>query len=132
MDPIKIRRFFKTWNETIGFFISFVLFILSPLFIRMFDPYAGTFDFGVVQTAIISLLLFQWSGIAAWFTFRFNFPTLHQWFDDVMESDITDKATDIVHLRTMRNAWFAMTIYFGYFILMVAINFAFISMDVTW
>lgn len=127
---IKIKRFFKTWNETIGFLISFFLFLFSPVFVRLFDPYAGSFDFGVVQVAIISLLLFQWSGIAAWFTFRFNFPKLFEWFDRDMETMLNANIGDIIFTREMKKAYLCFTIYFLYFIFMVAINFAFISMSI--
>lgn len=133
MNPsiiIKLKRFFKTWNETLGFFISFFLFLFSPVFIRLFDPYAGSFDFGVVQVAIVSLLIFQWSGIAAWFTFRFNFPKLFEYFDKHMETLLNANISDILFAREMKKAWLCLTIYFIYFIFMVAINFAFISMSI--
>lgn len=132
MNPFKLQKFFKTWNETIGFFISFFLFLVSPGLIRLFDPYAGSFDFGVVQVAIVSVLLFQWSGIVAWFTFRFNFPTLHRWMDDVMEDELVNIKTPETSLQNRGSAMIALAIYFAYFILMCLLNFAFISMDIAY
>jgi hypothetical protein len=132
MNPFKVQKFFKTWNETIGFFISFFLFLVSPFILRLFDPLAGSFDLGVLQVAIVSMLLFQWSGVVAWFTFRFNFPTLHRWMDDTMEDELTTPKPINEAKAVQGSAWFAIGIYFGYFMLMVLINCAFISMDVTW
>jgi hypothetical protein len=132
MKTPTLLKFFKTWNETIGFILSFFLFLFSPLFIRLFDSQAGSFDFGTIQVVIISTMIFQWSGVVAWFTFRFNFPSLHKYLDDQMEDEIIEPKAYEQKKACLGTAWFALTVYMFYFALMVLINAAFISMDVTW
>ena len=133
MNYYKLRKFIKTWNESIGLIISLIVFFVSPILIRALDPGAGAFDSGVLQVAIVSLVLFQFSGIVAWFTFRWNFPRLYRWFDDVMEDDLSvNGGTMFDREPVVFRTKVVLSIYFLYFILMVLTSMAFIAMDVTY
>ncbi len=129
MKYTKLMKFIKTWNEGIGFILSLAIFIVSPYLLRWWDPASGSFDTGVIQVAIVALMLFQFCGIVAWFTFRLNFPKMHRWFDDVMEEDLlTGCKYEPTRYRTM----VSLAIYFFYFLVMTSIVIGFIAMDVTY
>lgn len=79
----------KPWisenNEVIGLLVSFFLLIGSKHVLRIFDPLAGTFDLGVLQSVIVATFGGCWVLYAAWISFKLSFPKLGQWFDDTLE-----------------------------------------------
>jgi hypothetical protein len=76
----KLREILLLWPGTWGLPIAFLLWVASPVLLRMVDPTSATLDAGVLQFmlyAAIAMLLFNelvFMGI------KFNFPSVFDFY----------------------------------------------------
>ena len=127
-----MKKFLRHYNELIGLILTTALFIISPVILRLADPTAGSFDIGLIQVGIVAMLIFQVSAIVAWFTFRWNFPGLYDFFDNRMEEALAGTAGDERLPEGLRfKVKVALAIYLTYFLIMAAISYAVISMNIS-
>lgn len=84
----KFIEILKEWKEEFWSIpLAFLLFFLSPYFLRWLDPTAGTYDAGVFQIilfASISLLVFN--GLS-WFGVKMVFPEIFNYFQNKFKND---------------------------------------------
>ena len=126
-------RFFKTWNETIWFLLALALFIILPVFFWWANPGIGRQHIGILQAAVISFLFFQFAALVAWFTFRFNFPRLYEYFSEHMENDLVQtKENKAEHENIKYRVRSTLTIYIIYLASMIVVEIAVLFMHLTW
>ena len=73
-------------NEFWGIPIAAVLFFLSPLFFRLFDSTAGSYDLAVLQALLFALVAFMFVKGATWLLLRLDFPNLYKFLDDTLDN----------------------------------------------
>lgn len=77
-----LKLLFKSWGEYVLLIVAVVLFLVSPYIFRWYDPTAGSFDIGVLQvniTSIISLCLFS---CVSWAMLKILWPDIRCFFED--------------------------------------------------
>ena len=85
---MKFLNILKEWKEELWSIpVAFLVFFLSPYFLRWIDPTAGTYDAGIFQIilfAVICLLVFN--GLA-WLGIKVVFPEVFKWFQGEFSKD---------------------------------------------
>ncbi|MEH0156462.1 hypothetical protein V6R21_20100 [Limibacter armeniacum] len=80
---LKLAKFLGTWNELLTIPFGLVLFFMSPLFLRAFDPTAATIDAGVLQVIIFGLVKYSIASGFVWLVFKMQWPALYRRLDNL-------------------------------------------------
>jgi hypothetical protein len=84
---LKAIKFIK---EHLAIFAAIAAFFAYPYVIRLLDPTAGTYDAGVLQIIVISVVMFvifQW---ATWQVIKSIWPSLGQYAEHFFNNDFKD------------------------------------------
>lgn len=110
----KFWKFFLKWNEFITIPLGILLWIFSTPILRFFDSTAATYDSGIFQIILFTLIqFFIYHGIA-WFMIKVTFPSIDKYMDNVFEDLMKgDSMTDYQKVTII--VWI-LTIYIGAFV----------------
>jgi len=79
-----IIKFITKWNELLTIPLALILWYFSPQILRWFDPTAATYDYGVFQIVLFTIIqFFIYTGIT-WVYLKITFPKVYKYLDDVM------------------------------------------------
>jgi len=82
--------FFAHWSELISMPLGIVLWYFSPQILRMLDPTAATYDSGIYQIIIFTIVqFFIYSGIV-WLYMKITFPSVYKYIDSILDNDLND------------------------------------------
>ena len=73
-----IRKILKEFTEIWAIPMLCVLFFLSPFILQYIDPTAGTWDWGVLQTPVVSAIIMLSFNMVAFMGLKYNFPTVYE------------------------------------------------------
>ena len=102
-------KFLKDWNELLGIPIALILWILSPWLIRIIDPTAGTYDAGIFQVILFTIIQYFIYSAVAWLSFKYTFPEAYRQLDNMFLLD--------THSPNNLTAWQKSQLVFGFFAL---------------
>jgi hypothetical protein len=71
-----LKRFFSSWPNLLTFAIAVGLFLVSPLFIRWYDPTAGVFDAGFLQAIVLAAVFTFSEAFFGWALWQLIFASL--------------------------------------------------------
>lgn len=71
-----LKRFFSSWANLLTFAIAVLLFLVSPVLIRWYDPTAGIFDVGFLQAIILAAVFTFSEGFFGWVLWQLIFASL--------------------------------------------------------
>lgn len=87
----KIFKFLAKWSELITIPIGFLLWYLSPTFLRWLDPTAATYDAGIFQIILFAIISFFIFAGVIWIYIKVTFPKVYKYLDDVLGSNLSNK-----------------------------------------
>ena len=88
MKPI--LKFLLIWNELWTLPLAFILWWMSPYLLHMVDPTAGTYDSGIFQVILFTIIQFMVYHAVAWIMLKITFPGIYRHIDEVLEKKITE------------------------------------------
>jgi len=71
-----LKRFFSSWANLLTFAIAVLLFLVSPVVIRWYDPTAGVFDAGFLQAIVLAAVFTFSEGFFGWVLWQLIFASL--------------------------------------------------------
>lgn len=85
-----IIKFISKWNEFITIPLALVLWYFSPLLLRWFDPTSATYDYGVFQIIIFTIIQFFFYTGVVWIYLKIAFPQMYKHLDDKLLEGLTN------------------------------------------
>lgn len=89
----KIFNFFKDWIELIFLPIGILMWVFFPQIIHMIDPTAATYDSGIFQIIIFSIIQFFIFTSIVWVYLKITFPGAYRWLDDTLGDNLQKMST---------------------------------------
>lgn len=83
-----IWRHLLSWHEYVTIPVALILFYFSPSLLRLIDPTAATYDAGVLQVIIFTIIQFLIYNAVAWIVFKLTFPKMYKMLDDEIENKV--------------------------------------------
>lgn len=71
-----LRRLFSSWHIFLAGIVFLVLYLFSPVLIRIYDPSAGCFDGGYLEWIVLGIALAFIVGFSAWWLWQLLFSSL--------------------------------------------------------
>ena len=84
----KIWSHLLSWHEYVTIPVALALFYVSPWLLRMIDPNAATYDSGVLQVILFTIIQFLFYNAVAWIVFKLTFPKMYKMLDDEIENKV--------------------------------------------
>lgn len=84
----KILKFLLKWNELLTIPIALLLWHLSPMALHWIDGTSSTYDYGVFQIILFSIIqLLIYNGVV-FLTIKLSWPGIYKYLDDTLEHKI--------------------------------------------
>lgn len=77
----------KKQNEYLPMIIAVLVFYVSPYVLRAIDPTAGTYDVGVLQVIILTIIMFCVFQSVVWMALKVNWLSIRCYFEDRFSTD---------------------------------------------
>jgi len=87
----KLLKFLVTWNELWSLPLAMVLWWASPWLIRFIDPTAATYDGGIFQIILFTVIQFMVYHAVAWILLKITFPGIYWHIDNMLEFNLNQK-----------------------------------------
>ena len=100
-----LRRFFSSWPNIVAAIVAILVFLLSPIFVRWYDPTAGVFDAGYLQAVLLASVYSFSAGSVGWAMWQLFFPTLDK--DTATKDSEWGSLRDWFWKMTDAQRWFA-------------------------
>lgn len=71
-----LKRFLSSWANLVAFAVAIAVFLVSPVIIRWYDPTAGMFDSGVLQTVSLAAFFTFSEATGGWILWQLIFASL--------------------------------------------------------
>ena len=71
-----LKRFFSSWPNLLTFGLAVLLFLVSPVVIRWYDPTAGVFDAGFLQAIVLAAVFTFSEAFFGWVLWQLIFASL--------------------------------------------------------
>lgn len=84
----KIVKCLLSYSEFITIPTALLIWYASPYVLRWVDPSAGTYDSGVFQIIIFTVIQFLFYNAVAWLVFKLTFPKMYKMLDEEIENRI--------------------------------------------
>lgn len=114
-----VRRFLITWNELITLPFAFILFYFSPTILRWWDPTAATYDYGIFQIMLFTLIQFLFYHGIVWIMIKVTWPGVDRFLDQEFEEVLT---SNLNSLSFYEKAKLALGIFALYFLVIVLLS----------
>ena len=83
----KVIKFILSWNELITIPLALLLWWASPVLLHWLDPTAGTYDAGIFQIILFTIIqLLLYNGIA-FLIIKWTWPGMYNFLDNVIEQE---------------------------------------------
>ncbi len=109
---LSIWKFVVNWNEVLTIPIALILWYFSPVLLRMVDPTAATFDYGIFQLILFTIIQFLIYHGVAWLVFKWTWPKMYKFLDNTLESVIFGNGAITVWEKIKLVMWI-FTLYLG-------------------
>jgi hypothetical protein len=109
---LSIYKFFAKWNEILTIPIALILWHHSPQILRMVDPTAATFDYGIFQIILFAIIQFLIYHGVAWLLFKWTWPKMYKFLDNTLESIIFGNGS-ITTWEKIKLVMWIFTLYLG-------------------
>jgi len=84
----QILKFLAAWSEIITIPLGILLWYFSPFLLRMLDPTAATYDAGIFQIILFTIIqFFIYSGVV-WIYMKITFPNVYKWLDNIFAESL--------------------------------------------
>jgi hypothetical protein len=83
-----VIHFIRKHSEILTIPIALVLWWFSEPILRFIDPTAGTYDAGIFQVILFTIIQFLIYHGVAWLVFKFTFPIASNYLDNVFDKTI--------------------------------------------
>lgn len=107
----KVWKVIVDWNEFITIPIAFILWILSPLLLRMMDPTSAVYDAGIFQVILFTTIQMLFYNGIIWFILKITWPQLYHFLNDIFEF-----TGDVKGLSTWEKVKIVLSIFAIYFL----------------
>lgn len=98
----KIWNFLKIWNEFITIPIAIVLWYFSDTFLRWIDITSATYDAGIFQIILFTIIQFLIYTGVIWIYMKITFPKMYKYLDDVVDENLKgDKMSNWEKTKTV-------------------------------
>jgi hypothetical protein len=88
---LKLIKFLATWSEIITIPLGIILWYFSDTFLRWLDPTAATYDAGIFQIILFSIIqFFIYSGVI-WIYLKITFPDVYNYLDNALGKNLDIK-----------------------------------------
>ncbi|WP_143007881.1 hypothetical protein [Pedobacter antarcticus] len=108
----KTLKFLKEYTALI---MAFVVFFTSPWLLRLVDPTAGSYDAGVLQVMIISVVQFAVFQAVTWSVVKNIWPAIGIYMKSLFNSDF-------LILQPWQKISFSLLVYFSVFLALVLLS----------
>jgi hypothetical protein len=98
MGVKKLFNFLKLWPELFSIPLGLFVFYTSPVFIRWIDPFAATFDVGVLQNIVFAIVALLFFNAAVFLGMKFNFPGVYNWYKEWLTADVVEPKENEIKL----------------------------------
>ena len=88
-----IWRHLLSWHEYITIPVALMLWYFSPALLRIMDPTAATYDSGVLQVILFTIIQFLFYNAVAWIVFKLTFPKMYRMLDDEIENKVLNNGS---------------------------------------
>jgi len=114
---LSIWKFIINWNEVLTIPIALILWYLSPFLLRMVDPTAATYDYGIFQLILFTLIQFLIYHGVAWLMFKWTWPKMYSFLDNTLEGIVFGNGSITVWEKIKLVMWI-FSLYLGSLILL--------------
>jgi hypothetical protein len=115
---IKILKWIWKWNELITIPFAILLWYLSPYFLHWIDPTAATFDSGIFQVILFTIIqLLIYNGVV-FLLIKITWPGLYKFLDNGLEDEIFNNG----HTTYYEKVKIVMWIFSLYFIVITLLS----------
>jgi len=84
----KIFKFLASWSELVTIPLALILWYFSDTFLRWLDPTSATYDAGIFQIILFSIIqFFIYSGVI-WIFMKITFPEVYKYLDDALGDNL--------------------------------------------
>lgn len=87
----KLLKFFIVWNELWTLPLALILWWVSPWLLRLIDPTAGTYDAGIFQIILFTIIQFMVYHAVVWLIIKITFPGVYKYIDNIIENVLFSK-----------------------------------------
>lgn len=84
-------RFLIVWNELWSLPLALILWWASPWLLRLVDPTAGTYDAGIFQIILFTVIQAMVYHAVAWILIKMTFPGVYKYIDVFLERSLFNK-----------------------------------------
>ena len=84
----KIIKFLLKWNELLTIPIALLLWHLSPMVLHWIDGTSSTYDAGIFQTIIFTIIQLLIYNAVVFLIIKLTFPGLYKFLDDAIETEV--------------------------------------------
>lgn len=89
----KIVKTMMQWAEFIFLPLGLILWYYSGPLLRMFDPTAATYDSGIFQIILFTIIQFFIFSSVIWIYLKITFPKVYDYMEDIATGDSLSKMT---------------------------------------
>jgi len=109
----KIIKFVTKWSELITIPMALILWYFSDTFLRWIDPTSATYDAGIFQIILFTIIqFFIFSGII-WIYIKITFPNVYKYLDDVLGENLNIKNEKMTQWEKSKVVLWLFTIFFS-------------------
>lgn len=88
-----IWRHLLSWHEYVTIPVALALWYFSPRLLRIMDPTSATYDSGVLQVILFTIIQFLFYNAVAWIVFKLTFPKMYKMLDDEIEDKVLNNGS---------------------------------------
>ena len=110
----KIGKFIAKWSELVTIPVALILWYFSDTFLRWLDPTAATYDAGIFQIILFTIIqFFIFSGII-WIYLKIAFPKVYKYLDDVLGENLKNQNEKMTQWEKSKVVlWLFSILFFG-------------------
>jgi hypothetical protein len=86
---LAIYKFLAKWNEILTIPVALILWYFSPELLRLIDPTAATFDYGIFQIILFTIIQFLIYHGVAFLLFKWSWPKMYDFLDNTLEGIVS-------------------------------------------
>lgn len=99
----KVIRFISRWAEFIFLPLGILLWVYSGELLRMIDPTAATYDSGIFQIILFTIIQFFIFTSVIWIYLKITFPKVYDYLEEIATGESLKKMTP--HEATKVTLW---------------------------
>ena len=114
---LRVIKHVLDWNEYISIPLGLLLWYFSPMLLHHLDPTAATYDAGIFQIILFTLIQFLIYNGVVWLAIKINFPGIYKFLSNMIEhKEFNDDKT--TSFQKMVIVMWIFTVYFLSIVLM--------------